>query len=131
MSKTEKPEIGPRAFANYLTQMEDGRLHSEASEQTQTLVKDLMTHVGSFGGKAKGKLTVTLDFSAEDNHVMVVGSVSVKSPKFPRQRTLFFADKNHNLSTKDPKQVELPLAAVPSDPVPANIDVPAPAVRRV
>jgi hypothetical protein len=131
MSKTEKTEIGPRAFANYLTSLEEGRLHAEASEQTQVLVKDLMTHVGSFGGKAKGKLTVTLDFSAEDNHVMVIGSVSVKSPKFPRQRTLFFSDKNFNLSTKDPKQTELPLTAVPNDPVLADVPVPNAAVRKV
>lgn len=65
----------------------------------------------------KGTITLTLSVTPENSgaQVTIVADIKTKSPKMPREKTLFFTLDNNGLSRIDPRQREVPLAVVEDD----------------
>jgi hypothetical protein len=99
---SEAPQRKP--FAQFLQEARKGGLHTELSDELAALVQSCI----ETGKKGKLALTVTV----EDGTVSIVDDVKVTTPKPDARPSIFFADDDGNLSRTNPRQVELPLAAV-------------------
>lgn len=115
MTKTkDEKEEGARDFAVFLTHIDDGTVHADASRDLHALVAKLSDYVTQHGGKAKGSLILTVNLSALQNGTVdVVADVKVKEPKAVRARSVFWVTKGNNLSHENPRQQKLPLREVP------------------
>jgi hypothetical protein len=121
---------GARGFAIILQELEDGVLHREASEQMQTLVKALTDHAYFYNASAVGKLNLELTLKCDEKgQVTVVSSIKTVTPKRKRSATTMWATEGNNLSPANPRQVKLPLAAVP-EPTTREVPATAPAAVR-
>lgn len=95
-----------RNFAQLISSMEDGRLHGDISDAQRDLIGDL-NNIASMNRKAKGSITITLEYAIEDGVVEVRGDFKTKAPKLPRGKSIFFATPDNNLTRSDPKQPSL------------------------
>lgn len=108
-------DAGARSFAHLLTQVDDGRLHAELSEELRRTAKDLADYSATHGGKAKGSITLVLSLTADrDGTVSLVGDVNRKVPKSTPARTITWLDPAGNLVLSNPKQMQLGVREVPA-----------------
>lgn len=111
MSKSK--EEGPRAFAVFISQVDEGSLHDEASSEVQAMVRSLCDYANRFGRAGKGTITMTLDFAVDAKGVAAVtGSLKTKPPKVPKVSSQFFLTPSGNLTLENPRQQKLPLREV-------------------
>lgn len=97
----------PRSFANFLQTLEDGQLNNELSRDLQELSKDMNDHCLSFGSRAKGQISITIDFVLEKGVFDIMSAYKVKKPVAPRIRSIAWADRSHNLVPNNPKQTDM------------------------
>ena len=103
-------EEGPRSFARFFEQLAGGDAHAEASHELFQLGRALSDHAYNVGGKARGKITITLDFEHDDSNVVTVRySLATKKPTPRRPKTVMWQTKDGNFTTQNPRQQELPL----------------------
>lgn len=113
MTATPPPDTDERRtrpFADTLRDFDRGRVHTELSEQLQTLVEAVMD-VGKAGTLA---LTVKVTPTKAEDTVEVTAVVAAKPPKATRA-SIFYVSDDHNLTRDNPRQPFLPLAGVPGD----------------
>jgi hypothetical protein len=114
MAKHED-DASTRSFAVLLTQIDDGSLHAELSEELRKVARELADYSANHGGKAKGSIIITLGLTADtDNTVSIVGDVKTKTPKAVRPRTITWIDPAGNLVLSNPKQLKLGVREVPA-----------------
>lgn len=77
--------------------IERGDFQAEASAQMQALLQRLGVLAGP-KGKAKGTLTLTLNFEVDGRNVAIVGETKTKAPKDVRARTFYFVTAQGGLS---------------------------------
>jgi len=105
-------EEGPRAFANFLTSLDDGRFHAELSIQLHTLVAAMEMHASNYR-VAHGELSVALKFSVNERGVVkILADCKAKPPKAKREEAVMWTTKGGNLSASNPRQQRLPIRAV-------------------
>ncbi len=106
MGKKTKGE-GVRDFGVVLSQIDHGGLVIELSEAQQQLTDDLFEHA-QHNAKAKGRLTLTIDYEHDNTgKVLVRSKVATKAPQRVTAASVFWTDKAGNLVNKDPRQGEL------------------------
>ena len=65
-------------------------------------------HANSFGGKPKGKMTITLDLSTEEGGAFEVRcDVKTAKPKMRRPRSIMWSDAANNLVAHNPRQLDM------------------------
>jgi hypothetical protein len=102
-----------RGFAQLIAALDDGRLHSELSDETKRVASELYRWAGNNGGKAKGRLTLTLDMTADSNDtITIVGKVATKTPPEPSGRTITWLGPDNQLHLSNPKQLKLGMREV-------------------
>ncbi|SLJ40881.1 Uncharacterised protein [Mycobacteroides abscessus subsp. abscessus] len=91
-----------RPFADFLRELQKGRVHDELSDA----LKDVVAAVRATG-KA-GSLTLKLSVSEQANTSMLVikDDVTVKAPQADRQVSLWFVDRQGNVTRTDPAQLQ-------------------------
>jgi len=96
-------EIVVRPFADWLREQSKGHTHEELSEG----LHDLIARVQDTGKKGVLQLTVTVaPVKGNETGALVVSDViKLKLPEHERAASLFFPDKNGNLSRSDPNQL--------------------------
>ena len=104
-TKAEAP-----AFADFLRNIEGGRLHADATEQYRELVHDMRQQALATGSKPKGKILLVLDVKLDGGVFEVRGDVRAVAPKKPREKTIFYADRTDNLTVINPAQQEFDMA---------------------
>ncbi len=98
-----------RCFSHFVTQVDDGDLEQELTAELATLLAKLEDHANATRGKAKGKITLSLDFTVDDKgNTTITGDVVVKKPKPKRGGSHMWLLKG-KLSSRNPRQQELPL----------------------
>ena len=113
MSKHDEPEVRP--FATWLLEQSGGKTHDELS---QALV-DLVARVRDTGKKGNVSLTVTVATLKGDADVLVVSDeIRLHLPEHDRKASLFYPDKDGNLTRKDPNQLSFDSLRE----VPANVN---------
>lgn len=112
---TDDPQIRPAA--DVLRDLAKGKTHDELSEA----IWDLRQRVAETGKGGSVTLTISMKPLKENPDMIVVeDEIKLKLPEFPRQPSVFYADRQGNLSRQNPLQDELPgtLRAVEeTDPV--------------
>ena len=116
MSKNpDTPRIRP--FADVLLEMSAGRTHLELGEK----LHELIARVRDTG--KKGSLTLTISVAPMKNNtsnLVVTDMVAAKLPALDRQTSVFWADRDGNLSRTDPNQLAFEsLKEVP----PVDVDI--------
>lgn len=105
MSDTDEKVVKP--FSTFLIEQRNGALAAELGEALHELV-EAVTETSK-----AGSLTLTIKIKPEGAVLFVSDDVKVKAPAAERTASIFYADEHANLSRKDPRQPELPLAEVP------------------
>lgn len=94
-------------FTEWLHAQREGHTHAELTEKLAALVEQVIEFQGA------GELTLKVKISlvpGTGRQLLVADEISVKPPKAPKYRSIFFHDADGGgLSRKDPLQPELPL----------------------
>lgn len=112
----DDPHIRP--FGDFLREQSSGATHEELSEG----LWDLAARVRETGKKGSLTLIITVEPmpKADGQVLMVSDEIRLKLPEFPRNASLFYADREGNLTRTNPDQPELTglreVAAPPVDP---------------
>lgn len=99
-----------RPFADWLAEQRDGVLASELSAGLNDLVETV--NVTGKVGTMTLKVTVKPTSKTGTGSVMVRDDITVKLPSAERVESLYFVDKNANLTRENPAQPRLPLRSV-------------------
>lgn len=91
-----------RPFGDWLREQSAGKTHDELSEA----LWDLVARVRDTGKKGTVSLTVTVSTMKGDTDVLVVSDeIKLRLPEHDRKASLFYPDKNGNLTRTDPNQL--------------------------
>ena len=96
-----------RSFSQFLLSLEDGDLHAQLSEDLREIAAVMSQHVVDYGGKVKGKLSLTIDFKLDQGVFEIVAKTETKLPKPPRGRSIMWATPGNNFTANNPKQGQL------------------------
>ncbi len=110
----DQPQGEVRSFATFLGQIDDGVLHADLTEAVKEIVGEMRDIAEGFGGKPKGKLTLTLDLKLDSGVVEVTSKVKVDKPPVPRGKSVFWPAGDNTLSRSNLRQADLPLYDVTS-----------------
>ena len=94
-------------FSDLIRGLEHGQLHGDLSGHVRSIVEELSNHALDHGGKAKGTLTLTLDFTLSKGVFQIDAEPKVKLPKRSRGTTMCWATPENNLSPQDPRQLQM------------------------
>lgn len=101
------PAKAPRDFTVLLAQIEDGGLRNELSEEVHELNTELAA-LAYDNGKAKGSITLTINFAHTGNGVVhVTRSIATKVPKVTGGESIFWVNGAGQLVNENPKQQKL------------------------
>lgn len=88
--------------------LDKGELNAELSREIVDLLALLKTRTeGRKKAKAKGTITLKLEFVVEDGTVIVSPDITVKKPKEPRGDSYFWVRDDGALSTQHPQQEDM------------------------
>lgn len=92
-----------RPFADFLREQSKGLTHEELSANLQALVGA----VADTGKKGSLTLIVHVDpIKGDDAAFSIHDEIRLKLPEHDRPASMFFADDEHNLTRRDPRQLE-------------------------
>lgn len=102
-----KAAPGP-TFLTFLSQVDEGRLAGNATEELELLVSELRAVAMIQGAKPKGSITIEIKIDAISPGMMeVVGQIKRRMPKRPQGRTPFWPTKSNGLAAADPAQLRI------------------------
>ncbi len=94
-------------FSRLIQALEDGDLNAQLSGDLKDLGQTMVRLAANYGGKQKGKMTLTLEFALEGGTFEIKPKVKVERPMPPRARTHFWATADGGLSQTNPKQTDM------------------------
>lgn len=94
-------------FAEFVGFLEDGQLNVELSEVLRELSGDLRNAAIEGGGKSKGKLDVTFEFSLEGGIFTIASKHKVTLPPAKRPRSVMWATADNRFTPSNPMQGQL------------------------
>lgn len=110
---TDTPRIRP--FADFLREQAKGHSHDELSEG----LRDLVQRVADTGKKGSITYVVVVEPTKGTDALTVHDEIKLKLPEHDRDASLFFRDRDGNLTRSDPNQLAFDsLREVP----PADVD---------
>lgn len=105
----EQPTL-PKAvtFADFIRMLEHGELNQNLSIALTEIAAHLSNHAHEFGGgKAKGKLTVTIDFELKQGVYEIQADFKKKLPELKRPRTIAWGTPDNYFTPQDPRQLTM------------------------
>lgn len=101
--------VSPAAnsFADFVRFQEDGQLNAQLSEELKALAHDMMATAIESGGKAKGKLSLTFDFSLEGKVFSIASKFKVDVPEAKRPKSVMWATEDGRFTPSNPHQGNL------------------------
>lgn len=99
----------PQSFAVFLATIDGGAFNDQLSREVQDLIGDMSNHAQVSGGVAKGKISITIDLSLEKGVFEIAADKKCTHPKERKTKSIFWADKNNNLTEENPRQSRLDL----------------------
>lgn len=99
----------PPTFLTFLSQVDEGRLASNATEELEVLVRELRALAAIVGIKPKGKIRIEMSIEALANGLMnVSGDIKLTMPRRPKSTSTFWTTKENCLSAVNPSQLAIP-----------------------
>lgn len=93
-----------KSFAVTLAALDGGAFNDQLSRELQDLIGDMSNHAMISGGHAKGKVSISLDIALEKGIFTISADKKITAPKEPKSNSIFWADKDNNLTEENPKQ---------------------------
>jgi hypothetical protein len=94
-------------FADFLRMLENGELQQDLSRELRNINAAMENHAMENAGKAKAKLTLTIDFSLEKGIYEITADPKVTLPKSKRNRSIAWGTPEGFFSPQDPKQLDM------------------------
>lgn len=102
-STIDPDDMFVRPFADWLREQSNGKTHDELSEA----LHDLVARVRDTGKKGTVSLTISVATMKGDLDVLVVSDeIKLRLPEHDRKASLYYPDKNGNLTRNDPNQLQ-------------------------
>ena len=92
-----------RDAVTMLGMLEDGSLSRDLSGEINQVLAKLRDLAGN-KGKAKGRVTLSLDFEVEGSSTVINAAIASKTPATKRSSSFFFVTED-GLSTEHPRQL--------------------------
>ncbi|RVT99067.1 hypothetical protein EOD42_02880 [Rhodovarius crocodyli] len=112
MSASQSDPNTLNSFAIALATFEDGRLNRDLTKIQEEVLEAIVEAAGLNGGKAKGEITIALTYKAEGGVMQITGDIKTKTPKLARGHSVFWLTPENKLSTRNPRQADLPFSDV-------------------
>ena len=90
-----------------INMLEEGQFSQDVHEAVRDLLITLNDVTKDTGNKAKGSITIKLDFEKEDSAIRVKSNFTVKKPELPRVKSIMWTDGAHNLTAFPPQQMQM------------------------
>ena len=119
MSDTTTQDPNPHALRNFsalLNVIQDGELQQDLSDAVRKLVADIQDSARETGGKARGKIVLTVDLKYTDQMFDLNADFKITAPETPRRRTTMYCTPDNYLTRVNPRQMDLPLRTVATNP---------------
>lgn len=95
------------SFGEFVRFLEDGQLDAELSEVLRKLSSDMANNAIEGGGKARGKLTLTLDFGLNGRVFTIKAKHKVDVPEAKRQNSVMWSTEDGRFTPSNPHQGNL------------------------
>lgn len=110
---TDHDVIPPaRSFATLLGYIENGAFLKELSEATRDMIAEMSNRQLDGAAKVKGKIVLTLALTLDRGSFDLVPKFDIKLPEQPRDRSIFWATRDNDLTPENPKQMKMDLRRV-------------------
>lgn len=97
-----------------LQTLEGGQLHADLMSTIDDTISEMADYANGAGShKAKGSVTLTIDFDLELDQLRIRTAIKSKSPEQPRRPSILFLTPGNKMSVEQPSQGALPFNAVP------------------
>lgn len=100
-----------RTFGEFVRMINDGQFDSDVMHDLQNAAADLQDMAAAQGGKAKGKLTITVDIEVEGDQseciIYLRGAHKIAIPTQKRSRSVVWTDEHNNFTANKPRQGQL------------------------
>lgn len=94
-------------LGDFVRSLEDGQFDADAYAAIKRLSAALTATAMSNGGKAKGKVTITLDFEQEGSVTQIKSAFKVTQPEARRPKSVMWKTDDNRLSRSRPGHGEL------------------------
>ncbi len=91
-----------KSAGDVINLLEDGNFSMDLYNQMVELGRKIEEVADLSGGKAKGKITLTLELTREDGAFKIASDYKVTEPKMPRARSIMWTDPNTGDFTRFP-----------------------------
>lgn len=125
-------EEGSRSFGEFLRQVCDGDVLTEATNELHRLMDIMAAEAEACRGEKKGRLSLVFDFNVDARGAVgITYDVTCKEPKKARSGGVAWLTRGRNLTFENPRQQKLPLVEVPSRRTVAQDEPAGPVVAEV
>lgn len=94
-------------LGEFIRSLEDGQFDADCYEAVKELSAALNEHAWSNGGKARGKVSITLDFAQEGGITEIKTSFKVTQPEAKRPKSIMWTTEDHRFTRTRPGQQQL------------------------
>lgn len=94
-------------FADFVRFLEDGQLDAELSDALKLMSSDMSNTAIESGGKAKGKLVLTLDFALEGRVFTIAAKHKFDVPEAKRPKSVMWSTQDGRFTPSNPQQGNL------------------------
>jgi hypothetical protein len=95
------------SFGEFVRFLEDGQLDAELTEALKKMASDMSHNAIESGGKAKGKVTLTLEFALEGRVFTIGAKHKVDVPEPKRPKSVMWSTKDGRFTPSNPQQGQL------------------------
>ena len=106
--KVARIDVEKPSFLQLVKTLEDGGLDADLTQELVDLVHNMRAFALATGAKPKAKITLSLEVKLDGGIFEVVPSYTVKPPKKPRSRSIYYPTKDNGLSVNNQAQGHLP-----------------------
>lgn len=102
-----QPVPAVRTALEFLGRLEDGAFMANMTDSLNDLNAKLNDHMLHGNKKAKGKITITIDFTLEKGVFDIEAEANIKTPKQERGRTVMWSTPDNHFSLEHPRQLSM------------------------
>lgn len=94
-------------LGEFVRSLEDGQFDADCYTAIRDLAAEMQQHAWQNGGKAKGKVSLSIEFAQEGTLTEIKASFKVTKPEFKRPKSVMWATEDHRFTRTRPGQGQL------------------------
>lgn len=112
MSKMTPNDYSIEGIGHLLKTIEGGAFYERLNDDAINMVKALDWHVERFGGEPSGEITIKIKYTAQAGSKAIHADYSVKEPKRPRAKAVFWSKADGSLTMVNPDQMAMSFPSI-------------------